>query len=278
MNHRLQRSTENSRPNIVAAYVRHNQIGADQLPIVISTVHQALAGLGKSKAETEMERTPAVPIRRSVHRDYVVCLECGWRGQMLKRHITTGHGLTVAQYRARWNLSRAHEITAPGYSERRSGLAKQIGLGRGRRASREETEPIAPEIPTAEQPRSRRRGRARSATTETEPGAWGKLSWPHETIEMEIRDAIPEDAPAACEVLRRSISELCGADHRNDPVILGRWLANKTPEIVASWTVRPENSVLVAVEDGSILGGGLGDRRGRDQSQLCIAGCKVLWC
>jgi predicted transcriptional regulator len=75
---------------------------------------------------------------------------------MLKRHITTGHGLTVAQYRARWNLSRAHEITAPGYSERRSGLAKQIGLGRGRRASREETEPIAPEIPTAEQPRLRR--------------------------------------------------------------------------------------------------------------------------
>ena len=55
--------------NIVAAYVRHNQIGADQLPIVISTVHQALAGLGKSKAKTEMERTPAVPIRRSVHQD-----------------------------------------------------------------------------------------------------------------------------------------------------------------------------------------------------------------
>jgi GNAT superfamily N-acetyltransferase len=70
---------------------------------------------------------------------------------------------------------------------------------------------------------------------------------------MEIRDAIPEDAPAACEVLRRSISELCGADHRNDPVILGRWLANKTPDIVASWIVQPGNSVLVAVEDGSIL-------------------------
>jgi predicted transcriptional regulator len=119
--------------NIVAAYVRKNQIAPDQLATLISTVHAALSGLGKSKAETEMERTPAVPIRRSVHRDYVVCLECGWRGQMLKRHITTGHGLTVAQYHARWNLSRAHEITAPGYSERRSGLAKQIGLGRDRR-------------------------------------------------------------------------------------------------------------------------------------------------
>ena len=99
--------------NIVAAYVRRNQIGADQLPIVISTVHQALAGLGKSKAETEMERTPAVPIRRSVHQDYVVCLECGWRGKMLKRHLSTAHGLTVEDYRDRWNLPREHPLTAP---------------------------------------------------------------------------------------------------------------------------------------------------------------------
>jgi GNAT superfamily N-acetyltransferase len=70
---------------------------------------------------------------------------------------------------------------------------------------------------------------------------------------MEIRDAVPEDASAACEVMRRSISELCSADHLNDPAILGRWLANKTPEIVASWIVRPGNSVLVAVESGTIL-------------------------
>lgn len=70
---------------------------------------------------------------------------------------------------------------------------------------------------------------------------------------MEIRDALPEDAAAACEVIRRSISELCGADHLNDPVILGRWLANKTPEIVASWISRPGNSVLVAVESDTIL-------------------------
>jgi predicted transcriptional regulator len=152
--------------NIVAAYVRHNQIGADQLSVLISTVHQALVGLGKPAAETEIERTPAVPIRQSVHRDYVVCLECGWRGKMLKRHLATGHGLTVEQYRARWNLSREHPMTAPSYSERRSGLAKQIGLGRGRgrRASREEPESVTPEIPTAAQPRSRRRGRPRSAT------------------------------------------------------------------------------------------------------------------
>src|ERR1700730_9456946 len=70
---------------------------------------------------------------------------------------------------------------------------------------------------------------------------------------IEIRDAVREDAPAACEVLRRSISELCHADHLNDPAILNRQLANKTPEIVGSWIIKPGNSVLVAVEDGSIL-------------------------
>jgi GNAT superfamily N-acetyltransferase len=68
-----------------------------------------------------------------------------------------------------------------------------------------------------------------------------------------IRDAVPADAAAACEVLRCSITELCRADHHNDPAILGRWLANKTPEIVAGWIARPDSSVLVAVEDGVIL-------------------------
>src|SRR5260370_36677937 len=69
--------------NIVAAYVRRNQIGADQLPVLISTVHQALVGLGKPAAETEVERTPAVPIRQSVHRNYCVRLDCGWPGPKL---------------------------------------------------------------------------------------------------------------------------------------------------------------------------------------------------
>jgi predicted transcriptional regulator len=143
--------------NIVGAYVRQKQIGSDQLATLISTVHQALAGLGKPAAETETERTPAVPIRRSVHHDYVVCLECGWRALTLRRHLTSRHGLSTDQYRARWKLPREHPITAPSYSERRSGLAKQLGLGRGRTTSSEEPEPVAPGIPAAEQPRSRRR-------------------------------------------------------------------------------------------------------------------------
>ncbi|MBR1120765.1 GNAT family N-acetyltransferase [Bradyrhizobium lablabi] len=70
---------------------------------------------------------------------------------------------------------------------------------------------------------------------------------------MRIRDATPADATAACDVLRRSISELCAADHHNDPAILGRWLANKTPEIVAGWTMEPESSLLIAMEDETIL-------------------------
>ena len=152
---------------IVAAYVRRNQVASDQLGTLISTVHQALAGLAKQPPETGGERTPAVPIRRSVHRDYVVCLECGWRGLMVRRHLATGHGLTVDEYRARWNLPREHPMVAPGYSERRSSLAKEIGLGRGRRASRQEPEAVAPEEPAAAQTRSRRRGRPRSATAAT---------------------------------------------------------------------------------------------------------------
>jgi hypothetical protein len=73
-------------------------------------------------------------------------------------------------------------------------------------------------------------------------------------VRMEIRDAVPEDASAACQVLRQSIAELCVADHGNDPAILTRWLSNKTPEIVASWIAKPDNSLLVAVEGGTNLG------------------------
>jgi GNAT superfamily N-acetyltransferase len=79
---------------------------------------------------------------------------------------------------------------------------------------------------------------------------------------MEIRDATAEDATLACEVLRRSISELCVADHGNDPSILANWLANKTPDVVASWIVDPNGSVLLAVEGGAVLGVGAVTNRG----------------
>lgn len=119
--------------DIVAAFARHNQVSADQLAGLISTVHQTLSDLGKS--EEVVERTPAVSIRRSVHRDYVICIECGWRGFMLRRHLSSAHGLTPIAYRARWGLSREHLLTAPAYSERRFSFAKQIGLGHHRRGA-----------------------------------------------------------------------------------------------------------------------------------------------
>jgi len=146
---------------IVGAYLRRHQVPPDQLGTLISTVHQALGQLGEPAAEAEGPRTPAVSIRRSVHRDHVICMDCGWRGQMLRRHVTTAHGLTVEQYRARWNLPADHAMTAPGYSERRSIMAKQIGLGRTRGASAETT--AVPETETATTPPSspKRRGRPR---------------------------------------------------------------------------------------------------------------------
>lgn len=113
---------------IVAAYVRRNQIGADQIGTLISTVHQALAGAGKPTEEPE-QLIPAVPIRRSVQNDRVICLECGWAGKMLRRHIT-GHDLSVDEYRQRWGLSADHALVAPSYAELRSAFAKQVGLGR----------------------------------------------------------------------------------------------------------------------------------------------------
>jgi predicted transcriptional regulator len=84
---------------------------------------------------------------------------------MLRRHIATAHGLTIDQYRARWNLPRDHPLVAPDYSERRSCLAKQIGLGRRRTTSREGPASVAPEASAATQPRPRRRGRPRTKST-----------------------------------------------------------------------------------------------------------------
>jgi predicted transcriptional regulator len=136
---------------IVISYVRHHKIGADELAGLIVEVHRALASLGRAPPVQEPPR-PAVPIRRSVQQDYVVCLECGFRAQVLRRHLRVAHGLEVADYRARWQLPRDHPITAPSYSARRATMAKEIGLGR-RPAAAE------PSPPATERPMARRRAR-----------------------------------------------------------------------------------------------------------------------
>jgi len=121
---------------LVGSYVAKNSVGIDQIAGLIATVHRTLSSLGTNAATpAPAPRVPAVPIRRSVQRDYVVCLECGFRAQMLRRHLRVAHELEPAAYRVRCKLSFDHPITAPGYSERRSTMAKEIGLGRGARSS-----------------------------------------------------------------------------------------------------------------------------------------------
>jgi predicted transcriptional regulator len=142
---------------IVSSYVKHNSIAANDLPTVIATVHQALSGLGKPALPAE-PLTPAVPVRQSIRPDYVVCLECGLRGKMLRRHLALQHGLEPAAYYARWQLPPDHPITAPGYSARRSAMAKELGFGRRRKA----TSAALPE-PEAFSPIKPRRRRSRSS-------------------------------------------------------------------------------------------------------------------
>ena len=147
---------------IVGRYLRHHRVPPDQLPALIVIVNDALAQVGKA-VEAVAERSPAVPIRRSVQHDLVVCLDCGWRGQVLRGHVATAHGLTAEEYRQRWKLPADHPLIAPAYSERRSIIAKQLGLGRGLHGSvtvAEKPEPEAPK-PVAS---SRRRGRTRKAS------------------------------------------------------------------------------------------------------------------
>jgi predicted transcriptional regulator len=116
---------------IVEAYVRKNLITTDQIAGLINSVHSTLSGLGNEVVE-EPAHVPAVTVRRSVRPDYIICIDCGYKGKMLKRHLQSKHGLSVSQYRTRWKLPSDYPTTAANYSERRSQLAKGFGLGRKR--------------------------------------------------------------------------------------------------------------------------------------------------
>lgn len=129
---------------IVAAYLGHNKLDPTEIPTLISTVSAALADLGKPVAVSPA-LTRAVSIRRSVQPDAVICVECGWSGSLLKRHVFAQHGLSVDAYREKWSLPADHPMIAPNYSTRRSALAKQAGLGRqgARRRRRRRAEQAA---------------------------------------------------------------------------------------------------------------------------------------
>src|SRR5947209_163287 len=109
---------------IVGSYVRHHTVGVSELPDLITTVHRSLSELGIS-APVEEVLIPAVSVRQSVRHDYVVCLDCGYRGKTLRRHINSRHGWSPDEYLKRWGLQPSHPLTAPAYTERRSTLAKE---------------------------------------------------------------------------------------------------------------------------------------------------------
>jgi len=120
--------------DIVAAYVGHNSVAAGELPSLIQSVHRALAGVSSGAEAVEAApKEPAVPIKRSITPDHLVCLEDGRKFKSLKRHLRTKYNMSPEDYRAKWGLAKDYPMVAPNYAKARSELAKQMGLGQGGR-------------------------------------------------------------------------------------------------------------------------------------------------
>ena len=124
---------------IVAAYVSKNNIAQGELPNLISTVRAAFVGLSKPQASEEVAEPlkPAVPIKKSVTPEFIICLEDGKKLKMLKRHLSSSYGMTPDEYRAKWGLPSDYPMVAPNYAKSRSELAVKLGLGRGNRTAAE---------------------------------------------------------------------------------------------------------------------------------------------
>jgi len=121
--------------SIVVAYVTKNHIAASEVPEVIRRVHGALVDLSAPPSSDMVPPKPAVPIKKSVTAEYIVCLEDGKKLKMLKRYLRTRHNLTPDAYRAKWNLPTDYPLVAPSYAAKRSAFAKKIGLGQRTRKS-----------------------------------------------------------------------------------------------------------------------------------------------
>ena len=116
--------------DIVAAHVSNNSVAVEDVARLISNVHSALSGLSGRGVPEEVRPDPAVSVRASVKKDQIVCLDCGKKMKMLKRHLSTDHDMTPEEYRQRWDLPSDYPMVAPDYAETRRDLAKKIGLGR----------------------------------------------------------------------------------------------------------------------------------------------------
>ncbi len=119
--------------DIVASYVAQNSVSPAAIPDLIHSVFDALSNLGQAPAPVRPaeKQKPAVPVSKSVHDDYIVCLEDGKRLKMLKRYLSSRYDMSPEEYRRKWNLPPDYPMVAPAYAARRSDFAKQIGLGRG---------------------------------------------------------------------------------------------------------------------------------------------------
>ena len=119
---------------IVSAYVSNNPMPASELPALISQIHAALQRISTGRAELPLEPAkPAVPVKKSMTADYLICLEDGKRFKSLKRHLRTQYSMTPEQYRDKWGLPPDYPMVAPNYAVARSQLAKKMGLGQQRR-------------------------------------------------------------------------------------------------------------------------------------------------
>lgn len=121
---------------IVAAYVSHNALSPGDLPSLLGKVHAALAALKAPRDPVRPKLEPAVPVRKSVRPDAIICLECGRSYKSLRRHLQTSHELSPHAYRERWSLPPDYPMVAPEYSASRSQMAKSFGLGRKAAAPR----------------------------------------------------------------------------------------------------------------------------------------------
>lgn len=123
--------------DIVSSHVSNNVVPVGDLPELIKQTYGSLASLGQQPEEQQVEKpTPAVPIKRSVTDDFIICLEDGKKLKMLKRHLKTRYNMSPDEYRKRWGLADDYPMVAPAYAKQRSSLAKKIGLGTKPRARR----------------------------------------------------------------------------------------------------------------------------------------------
>ena len=123
--------------DIVSAFVSNNSVPAAEVPQLIQSVHRALSGVSSAPEPVETApREPAVPVKKSVNPDFIVCLEDGRKFKSLKRHLRTKYNMSPEEYRSKWGLPKDYPMVAPNYAKARSDLAKQMGLGQGGRAAR----------------------------------------------------------------------------------------------------------------------------------------------